>query len=145
MSCVFDSSAMFAAIKSGRVDVVSGNYTLDLARYELGNILWKEHALHKRVDMKDLSSLIKLIKAVVELMKVLKIDCREEEILGVASNLGITFYDASYAYYAKEMGLTLVTEDAKLLGKLRPHVRVLNLEGISGSTESSSAEAARQS
>lgn len=137
MSYVFDSSAIFAAIKSGKVDAVSRNYTLDLTRYELGNTLWKEHSLHKLVDTKDLSNLIKLVKAVVDLTRVLKIDCHEEEILDLASNLGITFYDASYAYHAKEMGLALVTEDTKLMGKLRPHIRVLNLDAISGFIESS--------
>jgi predicted nucleic acid-binding protein len=122
MSYIFDSSSIFAAIKSGRVELVSGNYTLDLTKYELGNALWKDHYLRKNLDMKELASLAKLVKAVIKLTQVLKIDCFEEEILETASNLGVTFYDASYAYYAEKMRLTLITEDKKLSDKLKPHI-----------------------
>jgi len=130
MSYLFDSSAIFAAVKFERVDVVSGNYTLDLTKYELGNILWKESILHRRIDMEDSKRLIKIIKDITGLTKVLKVDCHEEEILNAASKFEITFYDASYAYYTKEMGLTLITEDTKLLNKLKPHVKVSSIQQI---------------
>jgi len=130
MSYLFDSSAILAAVKIERADLFSGNYTLDLTQYELGNILWKESILHRRINMEDSKRLIKIIKSLVGLTKILKIDCREEAILDIASRLEITFYDASYAYHAKEMGLTLVTEDAKLLNKLKPHVKVSSVQQI---------------
>ncbi|MEM2148079.1 MAG: hypothetical protein QXJ94_05695 [Candidatus Bathyarchaeia archaeon] len=41
MKYLFDSSAIFKAIKENKINLLIGNYTLELARYELGNILWK--------------------------------------------------------------------------------------------------------
>jgi len=40
MSYILDSSAIFRAIKENVVETSVGNYTLDLARYELGNVIW---------------------------------------------------------------------------------------------------------
>ena len=45
MSFVFDASSIFEAMLHGKVRVLSGNYTVDLTRYELGNVLWKRRAL----------------------------------------------------------------------------------------------------
>lgn len=55
MTLLFDSSAIFEAIKLGSkaVDLLKGNYTVDLARYELGNIIWKYRG---RVDVDDFFS-----------------------------------------------------------------------------------------
>lgn len=48
MSFILDSSAIFKAIKEDVLEAVVGNYTVELARYELSNVLWKEYALHGR-------------------------------------------------------------------------------------------------
>jgi hypothetical protein len=45
MKYLFDSSAIFRAIKENKIDLLTGNYTLELARYELGNIVWKDYFL----------------------------------------------------------------------------------------------------
>jgi len=95
MSYLLDASSIFAAAKLERVDVIPGNYTLDLTRYELGNMLWKESALLRRISIEDSRRLIEVVKDMISLTRVLKIDCREEEMLDVASRLEITFYDAS--------------------------------------------------
>ncbi|MCP8316707.1 MAG: hypothetical protein H3Z51_07600 [archaeon] len=50
MSYILDSSAIFRAIKENVVETLVGNYTLELARYELGNVLWKEYLLHKKIN-----------------------------------------------------------------------------------------------
>ncbi|RLI96776.1 MAG: toxin VapC, partial [Candidatus Aenigmatarchaeota archaeon] len=42
MSYLFDTSAIFRAIKEGKIEILAGNYTIELARYELGNAIWKE-------------------------------------------------------------------------------------------------------
>ena len=36
MKYLFDSSAIFRAIKENRIDLLIGNYTLEMARFELG-------------------------------------------------------------------------------------------------------------
>ncbi len=40
-----------------------------------------------------------------------------EKVLEVAVERGLTFYDASYAYVAETLGLSLVTQDRGLLRK----------------------------
>ncbi len=42
MSFLFDASSIFEAIIQGNIKVLSGNYTIELAKYELNNILWKQ-------------------------------------------------------------------------------------------------------
>lgn len=39
MRYIFDSSSIFRAIMDDRVESLPGSYTLELARFELGNIL----------------------------------------------------------------------------------------------------------
>jgi len=63
-------------------------------------------------------------------MEVVTIGCREEEILDVAEGLRLTFYDASYMYYARENKLPLVTEDSYLIDKAKPHIKALKLDDI---------------
>lgn len=130
MSYLFDSSAIFKAVTKNVIEILPKNYTVELARYELGNILWKERALHGRINGNEMKKLMELIKSALNLMKIFNVECHEGEVIDTAEKLGLTFYDASYVFYAKKMGLTLVTEDEKLMGKAEPHVKALKLDGI---------------
>lgn len=130
MSYMFDSSAIFKALAEGAVEFLSRGYTLELARYELGNILWKELALRGRISDEEAKSLIRLIKGAMNVLEVLSANCREEDVVSVAKALKITFYDASYVFYAKEMGLPLVTEDESLISKAKAYLKVLKLEDL---------------
>ena len=103
---------------------------MELARFELGNLLWKEYALHSRITAEELESLIDLIKRVLNTLSILGIGCREREIMKVAEELRVTFYDASYVYYAKEMVVPLVTEDRRLHAKAKSLVKVLAASDI---------------
>lgn len=130
MRYVFDSSAIFRAIKENRIEVLVGGCTLELARYEMGNILWKNYTLQAKVTEQELKSLAKLIKKVLNIMEIIQINCSEEEILDVAAKTKMTFYDASYVHYAKTKELTLITEDSELLKKITPYVKALKLNEI---------------
>jgi predicted nucleic acid-binding protein len=130
MSYIFDSSAIFKAIKENAVEVLASNSTLDLTRYELGNILLKEHTLHKRINREELEKLVKLTKNVLNLMETLTVNGHEEETLSIADNLKITFYDASYVYHAKNKKTPLITEDNELAEKAKPHIRTLKLHSV---------------
>lgn len=132
MKHAFDSSSIFRAIMENKIETLVGNATLDLARYELGNILWKNYALKAKVADRDLESLVKLVKQTLNILDIIQISCDEEKVLDVAVKLRITFYDASYAYTAKTNGATLVTEDAELLRKVAPYVKASKLNDISG-------------
>jgi len=128
MSYLLDSSSIFKAIRQEAVEALPGNHTLELTRYELGNILWKEYALRGRATGEELKGLSRLVKQVLSLMEVASIACREEQILDLAEGLRLTFYDASYVYLAAEKGLPLVTEDSNLREKARAHVKALKLD-----------------
>lgn len=130
MRYVFDSSAIFRAIKENKIEVLVGNCTLELARYEMGNILWKNYTLQAKATEQELKSLAKLIKQTLNIMEIIQVNGSEEEILDIATKMKITFYDASYVHYAKTKELTLITEDGELLKRITPHIKALKLNEI---------------
>ncbi|MGA2385394.1 MAG: type II toxin-antitoxin system VapC family toxin [Candidatus Bathyarchaeia archaeon] len=130
MKCLFDSSAIFRAIKENKIDFLTGNYTLELARYELGNIIWKDYALQAKVSEQEAKMLAKSIKHTLNIMNVIEITDSEEEILDTAIKLKITFYDASYVYFAKAKELKLITEDLRLIKKITTVANVSTLDDI---------------
>jgi len=130
MKYLFDSSAIFKAAKENKIEILVGNFTLELARYELGNILWKNFVLQAKATEQEIKNLAKIVKQTLNMMEVIQINCSELEILQTAAKLKITFYDSSYVYHAKTKGLTLITEDSQLLGKITPFVKALKLEDI---------------
>ncbi|WP_258871760.1 type II toxin-antitoxin system VapC family toxin [Pyrobaculum aerophilum] len=92
---------------------------LHLTIYEAGNALWKEARLG-RVDWIAAS---RHLKKVLSSFNVLE-DPPLDEVLRVAVERGLTFYDASYAYVAESSGLVLVTQDRELLAKTKGAIDV---------------------
>lgn len=135
MKYLFDSSAIFKAIKENKIDFLIGNHTLELARYELGNILWKNYSLQAKATDQEIKKLAKIVKQTLNLMEITQINCTEEEILETATKLKITFYDASYTYHAKAKELALITEDLQLLKKITPYTKASKLNDITKSTK----------
>jgi len=130
MKYLFDTSAIFKAIQENKIDLLIGNHTLELARYELGNILWKNYHLQEKATHTEIKKLTNIIKQTLNLMKIAQINCTEEEILETATKLEITFYDASYVHHAKAKELDLITEDQQLAKKITPHLKTSNLSDI---------------
>ena len=130
MKYLFDSSSIFRAIKENKIEALNKNHTLELARYELGNILWKEYALQAKIPEQDSKMMAKTIRHTLNIMNVLDIAGYEEEILETAIQLKTTFYDASYACLAKAQGLILITEDSHLIKKTAPAIKASTLESI---------------
>jgi predicted nucleic acid-binding protein len=117
-------------IKKNRIDLLTGNYTLELARYELGSIIWKDYFLQARISKEESRMIAKTVKHTLNLMDVLQITCSEEEVLETAKQLKIPFYDASYAYFAKAKEMRLITEDSRLMKKMIPIINVSMLNDI---------------
>ena len=130
MNSLFDSSAIFKAIKENKIEFLNGNCTLELARYELGNIIWKEHALQANISEQEAKMLVNAVKRVLGIMNVLEIAGNEEQILETSTKLKITFYDASYTFFAKAKELKLITEDTRLIKKVSLTVEVSSLDSI---------------
>jgi predicted nucleic acid-binding protein len=130
MSYLFDASAIFVALQPESIRKTAKNYTTELARYELGNIIWKEYSLFRRINGGRRDELIDLTSDVLRNMQVLKINGRERNVLALASSLKLSFYDAAYVYCAKAMNLRFVTEDKRLEGKIKGYVDVIKLDRI---------------
>jgi predicted nucleic acid-binding protein len=128
MKSLFDSSAIFRAVKENKIEFLAGNYTLELTRYELGNIIWKDCVLHTKVSEQEAKMIAKTINHTLNLMDLIEIAGSEDEILDTAIKLKINFYDASYAYFAKTKDLRLITEDARLIKKITPTINASTLE-----------------
>ncbi len=130
MKYLFDSSAIFRAIKENKIEVLAGNCTLELAKYELGNILWKDYSLQAKVSVQESRMMSKTVKHTLSIIDTIGIAGYEEEILDTAIQLKITFYDASYAHLAKAKELRLITEDSRLIKKITPTINVSTMDGI---------------
>lgn len=85
---------------------------LHLTVYEVGNALWKE-ARAGRLPWREAAG---ALSRVLSSLKTLD-DPPLEKVLEVAVERDLTFYDASYAYVAEALGLSLVTQDRELLRK----------------------------
>lgn len=90
--------------------------TASLAYYEVGNAVWRECFLLKRIIPKEATKLLKSIFAILQAMDVAVLEDEElgAAILNMAGRLNITYYDAAYLIEAQRLNKTLVTDDEKL-------------------------------
>ena len=130
MKLLFDSSAIFRAIKENKVELLAGNCTLELARYELGNIVWKHYVLQAKIPEQQLKVMAKTIKRTLSIMDIVDAAGSEEEILDTAVDLNISFYDASYVYFARAKNLHLITDDKRLIKKTPSKIKASTLDDL---------------
>jgi len=128
LSYVFDSSSIYALLTKGKIELLGGNYTVSLAKFELGNIVWKEVFLHKRINREEGLRLLSFISKVLNTMNLEDVNCKETE--EIAMDYGITFYDASYVWLARKLDLPLITEDNKLRKAVERELKVLSVDEI---------------
>ena len=88
---------------------------ISLTQYEIGNVLWKESQQKK---IKDPEQVAKIFFEAIQPLKKLEIDSIAD-VLAVAVQRKLTFYDASYVYVAEKENLKLVTQDADMLKKCK--------------------------
>lgn len=119
-SFLFDANSillLFRELDERALDVLLIGSTIPLVYYEIGNALWKECFLLKRIDVEKVARLLSSIFIIIRKMDLIRLE--EEEhgtaTLNVAGSLNITYYDASYLAAAREFRRTLVTDDEKLI------------------------------
>ncbi|MBL7080511.1 type II toxin-antitoxin system VapC family toxin [Candidatus Bathyarchaeota archaeon] len=97
---------------------LEANHTLDLAYYEIGNVIWKEYALFGNISPEGARAMAGYAARIIGLMIVLRTDTPGEasETMRLAIELGLTYYDAAYLHHA-ESNRPLVTEDITLRKK----------------------------
>jgi predicted nucleic acid-binding protein len=83
--------------------------------YELGNVVWKG-ILRKNVTPDEGQKLIELISKIISIMEIQEIGVNGD-VLKVAVDNNLSYYDASYLYAAISVKDVLVTEDKKLKDK----------------------------
>jgi len=127
---LFDACAIYKLIWLNRVAPLQGGVTLELARWELGNALWREARLRGTLSPDEALRLLGLITRVLSLMEVVSIRGHEGEVLKLAVEEGLTFYDASYLYMAMARRLPLVTEDEALARVAGKYVKVMRVEDV---------------
>lgn len=109
---ILDTSSIYRAIESDRIDALIHEKTLDLAAYELGNVVWK-HAMRENISFSEGKKLMSIIADCLSLMEVLRPGMREN-VYRIAVEAGVTYYDASFLHAARSHGEPLVSEDQKL-------------------------------
>ncbi len=130
MKYLFDSSAIYNALGPDVIGKLVGNYTLDLAKYEIGNIVWKEGALHKRMTGSEQEKIMRLAVDALDSMTILGVNGHEGRILALANKYKLSFYDSSYAYFARAMNIPLVTTDKKLVNQIAGYAESKDVQSI---------------
>jgi len=119
VSYVFDACSLLnltRALADEVIDVLKGNITVSLVYYEIGNTLWKECNLYKRISVEDAVKTLRFMYSMLSLMKIIRVEDVSFGIntLFMANKLNITYYDAAYLNVAKELDKVLVTDDKRL-------------------------------
>ena len=91
-----------------------------LTEYEVGNVLWRENQQKK---LKNPRKVAAIFSEAIRPLRKMEIDSIAD-VLAVAIERNLTFYDASYAYIAEKYDMKLVTQDADLLKKCKVAIPV---------------------
>jgi predicted nucleic acid-binding protein len=125
---LFDASAFIFLIKKANVQTtfqhLQNLLILDLTVYEVGNALLKESSLTKFLTPKELETLERVTQIILSRTeKILNQTVFFQQILAIAKNENLSFYDSSYIYFAKQNNVQLVTEDQNLRDKAQKYVQ----------------------
>ena len=109
---LLDASSIFNLFQSGKYSALIAGATIPLARYEIGNILWKNHKIRNRISKKEAMESGTVLFELIDSME--QIVPAPASALSLLLEEGLTFYDSSYLISAIESGYELVTDDVKL-------------------------------
>jgi predicted nucleic acid-binding protein len=126
MKLLFDASALLNIIRRCKEDahnILKGNLTLSLARYEVGNALWKEVLLLKRLSVDEAVEVTSLLDKVLNIMITVE-PLTTALTLKLAYELQVTYYDASYVVASVENQAMLITDDEQLIRRVKECIEV---------------------
>jgi len=112
---LIDTSALYPILISGVAFNAEECAVSSLIEYEIGNVLWRENQQKK---LKDPTRIAAIFSEALSPLRKLEIDSLAN-VLAVAIERHLTFYDASYAYLAEKDNLRLVTRDTDLMKKCK--------------------------
>jgi len=124
MNLIFDSSAIINLCGEKKTEKLLDGWTINLAIYELGNAVWKQVKVYRRITVDEANL---LLDSLTEVFKRLRKPSSENPLktLEIAVKEDLTYYDASYISAAVENNLTLVTDDEKLYNAGKIYVRTM--------------------
>ena len=127
MKYFLDASAIYKLAEVNKLDLMENSITLDLARYELGNAVLKDCIIHKHLDVTKAQQLIGFLYELLDTID--KVSAADSDgIMKAAVDFRLSFYDSAYVQSSEMANLTLVTEDEKLLKKVKSHIKVISVE-----------------
>ncbi len=129
---LIDASSFIILIKKANVqatvECLKDSMVLDLTYYEVGNAIWKESILTKFLTPKDSTAIGNAAQTILsKIERIISETASFQKILEIAKNEKLSYYDSGYVFFAKERGLTLVTEDKELKAKARKYVDVQSI------------------
>jgi|SRR5665648_30739 len=117
---LIDTSALYPILVSGVAFNAEECAVSSLTEYEVGNVLWKENQQKK---LKDPRRIAAIFSEAISPLKKIEIDSLAN-VLAIAIERHLTFYDASYAYIAEKENMKLVTQDTDLLKKCKVAISI---------------------
>ena len=120
MKYLFDASALLNLVRrlgEESLKILEENYILTLTIYEVGNALWRETRLLRRLTIDEAEA---IMRAIITLIKFMQVIGPQDpiEVLRISNEVEITFYDAAYIVTALRRGLILVTDDRRLAARI---------------------------
>ena len=120
MKYLFDTSALLNLVRrlgEESLKILEENYILTLTIYEVGNALWRETKLLKRLTIDEAEEVMRAIITLIKFMQVIEPQ-DPIEVLRISNEIETTFYDAAYVVTALRGGLILVTDDRRLAARI---------------------------
>jgi predicted nucleic acid-binding protein len=121
---LIDTSALYPILVSGVAFNTEECAVSSLTEYEIGNVLWRENQQKK---LKDPRRIATIFSEAIRPLRKMEIDSLAN-VLAVAIERRLTFYDASYAYMAEKENMRLVTQDTDLLKKCKVAISIKEME-----------------
>ena len=121
---LIDTSALYPILVSGVAFNTEECAVSSLTEYEIGNVLWRENQQKK---LKDPRRIATIFSEAIRPLRKMEIDSIAN-VLAVAIERRLTFYDASYAYLAEKENMRLVTQDTDLLKKCKVAISIKEME-----------------
>jgi len=121
---LIDTSALYPILISGIPINPEECAIISLTDYEIGNVLWREN---RRKKLKNPTRIATIFSEAIHPLKRIDIDSIAN-ILSIAIQKNLTFYDASYAYVAEKEKIKLVTQDTDLLKKCKEAIPISEMQ-----------------
>ena len=121
---LIDTSALYPLLISGTGFNAEVCAVSSLAEFEIGNVLWREN---QRKKLKDPIRVAAIFSEAIRPLRKIEI-ASLSDVLALAIERQLTFYDASYAYIAEKENMRLVTQDKELLKKCKVAVSIEEME-----------------